>query len=254
MIPPGPPIPLSTVLLAIAILLVAGIVKGTLGFGVGLVSATLLLQLFPPKPTLIVLILPIGLSEVGLLVNAGVPWGLLRDHAAFFLLLIPGAIAGVLGLIAVPVNVLYLALSGYIVVFLAVQRYEARAYRLAKRRGFGAVSGVASGLLGGSFGAAGPPTVPYLYINTRDEARSVFVGGMAAAYVVPQIVRLPPLVLAGRFDSRKLLLGSGAAAIVLVGLGLGSYLRPHIPEDAFQLVVKGVLLLMATQLAVDALV
>lgn len=245
-------IPLTTLVLAVGILLVAGIVKGTLGFGVGLVSATLLIQLFPPKPTLLVLILPIGLAEVGLLVTTGVPWSFIREHAAFFLLLVPGAIAGVLGLLIVPVDVLYLVLSGYIVVFLAVQRYEVRAYRIANRRGFGAVSGVASGLLGGSIGAAGPPTVPYLYINTRDYPRSVFVGGMAAAYVVPQIVRLPPLVVAGRFGLRKLVLGGLAAAIVLAGLGLGTRLRPHIPENTFELVVKVVLLVVAVQLAGDA--
>jgi uncharacterized membrane protein YfcA len=250
----GVSIPLTTLVLAVSILLAAGIVKGTLGFGVGLVSATLLIQLFPPKPTLLVLILPIGLAEVGLLINSGIPWKLIRDHVAFFLLLVPGAIAGVLGLVIVPVNVLYLVLSGYIVVFLAVQRYEMQAYRIAKRRGFGAVSGIASGLLGGSIGAAGPPTVPYLYINTRDYPRSVFVGGMAAAYIVPQIVRLPPLIVAGRFGSRKLLLESLAAAIVLVGLGLGTRLRPYIPEDTFEIVVKTVLLVMAVQLASDAFV
>lgn len=250
----GLPIPLSTILLAGSILLLAGIVKGTLGFGVGLVSATLLIQLFPAKLVLVVLVLPIGLSEAGLLVSTGIPWKLIRERATFFLLLIPGAIAGVLGLIAVPVTVLYLALSGYIVVFLAVQQYESRAHRLAERRGFGAVSGTAGGFLGGSFGAAGPAVVPYLYHYSRGYPRSAFVGGMAAAYIVPQIVRFPLFIAADRFGLQTLVLSSVAAVIVLVGLALGSRLRPYIPEDTFRLVVKGVLLLMAGQLAIDAFI
>ena len=254
MILSGHSLSLTTLLLTVSILLLAGIVKGTLGFGVGLVSATLLIQLFPAKTVLVVLVLPIGLSEAGLLVNTSIPWRMMREHAPFFLLLIPGAIAGVLGLLAVPVNVLYLTLSGYIVLFLAVQRYESRARQLADQRGFGPISGAAAGLLGGSLGGAGPAVVPYLYSNSRDYPRSVFVGGMAAALIIPQIVRLPLFIAADRFDLQTLALGSLAAAIVLIGLSLGSWLRQYIPEDTFQLFVRGLLLLMAIQLASDALI
>lgn len=247
-------LPFVPLFLAVSILLMAGFVKGTLGFGVGLVSATLLLQLFPPKPTLMILIFPIGLSEIGLLVTTGVPWGLLRGHWEFFLLLVPGAIIGVFGLLVIPVTVLYLALSGYIIVFLVSQRYESRAYQVAECQGFGVVSGMATGILGGGFGAAGPPAVPYLYMHTRDSPRAVFIGGMAAAFVVPQIVRLPTLVVAGHFGFHKFILGSIAAIIVLIGLGLGSQFRPHIPNDRFQSLVQGLLLLMAGQLAIDAVI
>lgn len=254
MLSPELSVPLVRLLLAVSILLLAGIVKGTLGFGVGLVSATLLVQLFPPKPTLMILIFPIGLSEVGLLVTTGVPWKLLREHWRFFLLLIPGAIIGVVGLLVIPVTVLYLALSGYIIVFLISQLYESRAYHVADRQGFGLVSGVATGILGGGFGAAGPPAVPYLYMHTRDDPRAVFIGGMAAAFVVPQIVRLPTLMITGHFGVHEFILGSIAAIIVLIGLGLGSQLRPYIPNDRFQSLVQGLLLLMAGQLAIDAVI
>ncbi|ADJ17123.1 hypothetical protein C497_00505 [Halalkalicoccus jeotgali B3] len=253
--PPLPPLtPIVPLLLAVSILVLAGFIKGTLGFGVGLVSATLLLQLFPAKPTLMILVLPIGLSEVGLLVTTGISWRFLRAHAAFFLLLIPGAILGVLGLLVVSTTALYTVLSGYIIVFLVMQRYESRAYNFVQRPGYGIASGVATGILGGGFGAAGPPAVPYLYLHTRDQPRSVFVSGMAAAFVVPQIVRLPALIVAGRFGVRKFILGGVAAILVLTGLALGSCFRPHIPNDIFEVVVKGVLLLMAGQLMINAIV
>lgn len=254
MLSPELSIPFVRLLLAASILLMAGIVKGTLGFGVGLVSATLLLQLFPPKPTLMILIFPIGLSEVGLLVTTGVPWELVREHWEFFLLLIPGAIIGAVGLLVIPVAVLYLALSGYIIVFLISQRYESRTYYIADRQGFGMVSGMATGILGGGFGAAGPPAVPYLYMHTRDYPRTVFIGGMATAFVIPQSVRLPTLVVAGHFGLHKFILGSLAAIVVLIGLGLGSQLRPHIPNDRFQSLIQGLLFLMAGQLAIDAVI
>ncbi|MBX0296780.1 TSUP family transporter [Haloarcula nitratireducens] len=241
-------------LLAVGSLLVAGIVKGTLGFGVGLISATLLLQLFPPKSTLMVLMFPIALSEIGLLVTTGMPWQLMHDHWLFFLCLVPGAVIGTFGLLVVPVPILYLALSGYIIVFLLSQQYESHTSQVAERREFGLMSGVATGVLGGGVGAAGPPAVPYLYLQTRDSPRAVFIGGMAAALVVPQLVRLPTLVVAGRFGLQKFILGSLAALIVLVGLAFGVRLRPHIPNDRFERLVQGLLLLMAGQLAIDAVV
>lgn len=250
----GVPFSVATALLAVGVLLLAGFVKGTLGFGVGLVSATLLVQLFPAKPTLVVLVLPIGLSEAGLLVTTGIPWGLIRDNAAFYLLLVPGAVVGVLGLLVVPVDALYVALSLYIVTFLVLHGRESRERSSATERGYGAVSGVAGGFLGGSFGAAGPAVVPYLYSATRDHPRSAFVGGLGAAYIVPQVVRLPLFVAAGRLDPPMLALSGAAAVVVLAGLGLGSRLRARIPAAKFQVFVKGVLLVVAVQLAVDALV
>ena len=124
----------------------------------------------------------------------------------------------------------------------------------ADQQGFGAVSGAAGGFLGGSFGAAGPAVVPYLYSNSQDHPRSAFVGGMAAAYIVPQIVRLPLFIVADRLGPQTLVVSSIAAVIVLVGLSFGSRLRPAIPEDTFQIVVKGGLLVMAVQLANDAFI
>lgn len=248
----GLSISFTTVVLAVGILLLAGIVKGTLGFGVGLVSATLLLQLFPAKFVLVILVLPIGLSEAGLLVSTGIPWKLMREHAPFFLLLIPGAVAGVIGLLVVPVDILYLTLGGYIIVFLLIQKYEHRAYQLVESQGFEVVSGTAGGVLGGSFGAAGPAVVPYLYGNSREYPRSAFVGGMAAAYIVPQIVRLPLFIAADRLNFQRLILSGVAAVIVLIGLSIGSRFRNSLPKDIFELFVKGFLLLMAVQLISDA--
>lgn len=258
----GVPFSVATALLAVGVLLLAGFVKGTLGFGVGLVSATLLVQLFPAKPTLVVLVLPIGLSEAGLLVSTGIPWELIRDCAAFYLLLVPGAVVGVLGLLAVPIHLLYLALSLYIVAFLVVHGRESQegvsasvsGERSASVPGYGALSGVAGGFLGGSFGAAGPAVVPYLYSATRDHPRSAFVGGLGAAYIVPQAVRLPLFVAAGRLDPSLLAVSGAAAGVVLAGLAVGSRVRSRIPTATFQVFVKGVLLVVAVQLAVDALV
>ena len=249
----GIPVRPITLLAAISILLFAGTVKGTLGFGAALIATPLLIQVLPPKFVLTILVLPIALTNVGLLVTDGVPWSFLHGQLMFFASLVLGAIVGALGLIVLPVNILYLALSGYIVGFLAFQQYESRIQSLANRRGFKAFSGAAAGLLGGSIGVAGPPIVTYMYAQTQNSPRSIFVTGMAAALVVPQLVRIPPLVAAGLFGPRELVLGTGAATIILTGLGLGARLRPYVPAQAFQYLVKGVLVIIAAKLAGDGL-
>lgn len=125
----GFPMSLTTIILAVSILLLAGFVKGTLGFGVGLVSATLLFQLFPAKLVLVVLVLPVGLAEAGLPVSTGIPWELVREHATFFS---PPCSRSRCWRCWTDCRSSHRALSGiepYIVVFLAVQRRGSRAFR-----------------------------------------------------------------------------------------------------------------------------
>ena len=108
---------------------------------------------------------------------------------------------------------LYLALIGYIM-FSPVSTYESCVQRLADRRGFEAISGAAAELLGDSIGVAELPIIAYMYTRTQDAPRSIFVTGMAVAFVVPQLVRIPPLIIIGLFGPRDLILGGGAATIL----------------------------------------
>ena len=125
--------------------------------------------------------------------------------------------------------------------------------RLADRRGFEAISGAAAELLGGSIGVAELPIIAYMYTRTQDAPRSIFVTGMAVAFVVPQLVRIPPLIITDLCGPRDLILGGGAATILLFGLELGSRLHPYIPARVFHYLVQGVLLIIATKLADNAL-
>ena len=244
---------LEIVLLALVILLVAGVVKGVLGFGVALVSAPLLVQIFPTRLTLISLTIPFGLTNLTLLLEEGLPWDFLRRQKAFFVVLVVATIVGVIGLVALPVNFLYLAMSIYLVGFLVFQQYEEWVYRFAGKASTELFSGVTGGILGGGLGVPGPPIIVYMYLQTENHGRSVFVAGMASAFVVVQSVRIPPLIMTGLFGWRETILGLVATLAIVVGLKLGSLLRPRLPESIFQYLVKGFLLTIAGKLAYSAL-
>lgn len=242
-----------TVLSAICVLLFAGMAKGTLGFGTALISIPLLVQVFPARTTLTVMTVPIIVANAGLLVTDGVPWGFLREQAEFFGLLIAGTLVGTFGLVSLPVSALYLALSGYVVTFLVLQRYGSSPLTIGERRGFEAVSGLSGGILGGGVGMAGPPVIPYLDTQTQNRPRTVFVTGLSVAFIVPQVVRLLPLVAVGLYGGRDLALGIVAAIVLYVGLASGARLRPHVPQKHFRYLLNGSLLAIAGKLAADAL-
>lgn len=61
--------------LAIAILVFGGLVKGTVGF----ITISGLVQIFPPKLTLVALSIPFLISNIVVLVRDGVPMAFLRE-------------------------------------------------------------------------------------------------------------------------------------------------------------------------------
>jgi len=81
-------------LLAVGVLLLGGILKGTVGFAVGLVTISGLVQLFPPKLALVALSIPFLLSNVIVLVRDGVPRRFVRQQLPFIATLSVGLFRG----------------------------------------------------------------------------------------------------------------------------------------------------------------
>jgi len=69
--------------LVAGILLLGGLLKGTVGFAVGLVAVAGLVQLFPPKVASVALTIPFLLSNVAVLLRDGVAWDFVRGQMSF---------------------------------------------------------------------------------------------------------------------------------------------------------------------------
>lgn len=239
--------------LAIAILVFGGLVKGTVGFAVGLITISGLVQIFPPKLTLVALSIPFLVSNIVVLVRDGVPMAFLREQVNFLLTLVAGLFVGVWLLEILSAQLLYLFIAGYVGLFLVFQRVEERIYDYAERPSASVLAGALSGMLGGAIGAPGPPLVIHAYLNPTYESRTLFVTGTSALFLVAHSVRMLFLSNADLLHAREFALGIAFTVPVFVGVYLGTVVRPYVDERRFTLFIKLLLFLIGIQLFMNGM-
>jgi uncharacterized membrane protein YfcA len=140
------------VLLASLVLVAAGVVRRIIGFGLILTATPPLVLLFSPKFVIAVLIIPTLFGDLVILWTDGVAWQFLRRQRYLFAATVTGTVVGVAGLAHVPNRVVLLVVSGYIFLYLVVQRYGTSVQTCARKQGVGVVAGGAGGLLGRTTG------------------------------------------------------------------------------------------------------
>ncbi|MFB6130499.1 MAG: TSUP family transporter [Salinigranum sp.] len=242
----------ATILVAVAVLLFAGTVKGTLGFGVGVSSLPLLMLVFPTKTALAVLTIPFVITNLSVLYRDGVPWRFLRSHAVFLVLLAAATVVGSYSLAVLPVRAVYAIVSLYLFGFLLFRRYDEGVYAYADRRGVSTAAGTAGGFLGGALGMPGPPLITYTYLKVAGDKR-LFVTGLSSMFVVTYGMRLPALFSAHMFGADELLLGGIATLPLLAGVYFGTHVRDRTPRRRFESFVELFILVVAVKIGLDAL-
>ncbi|MFC4248330.1 TSUP family transporter [Natribaculum luteum] len=241
------------VLIAIAVLLLGGFVKGTVGFAVGLITIAGIVQVFPPQLALVALSIPFLVSNVVVLVNDGLPIEFLRTQIGFLITLTVGLFVGVWLLEALSAQLLYLFIAAYVGLFLVFQHVEEKIYEYAERPSVSVFAGTLSGLLGGAVGAPGPPLVIHSYLNTIDENRTVFVTGTSALFLVAHVVRVVFLANANLLQTTEFVLGALFTVPVFVGVYLGTVFRPYLDERLFALFIKLLLVLIGIRLFLNGI-
>ena len=237
---------------AAGVLLLGGLLKGTVGFAVGLVAVAGLVQLFPPKVAVVALTIPFFFSNVAVLVRDGVPWDFVRGQVPFVTMLVVGLFVGVAGLEALPPRGVYLLLAVYIGGFLIFQRYEAAIERYAASSVAGPVAGTLAGVLGGAVSAPGPPLIIHAYISA-DNDRVVFVTGASTLFLIAHIVRVIFLVDATLLGPAEVWLGVLFTFPVFAGVMLGAHYRSSIDPLTFKRLTLALLAVIGLKLAADGL-
>jgi hypothetical protein len=240
-------------LLAVGVLLLGGYLKGTVGFAVGLVTIAGLVQLLPPKPTVIALTIPFLASNVVVLARDGVPVEFVRGQLPFIVTLTLGLLVGVAGLGVLSEQAIYLLLAVYIGGFLIFQRYERLVEGYADSPYSGPVAGVLAGTLGGIVGAPGPPMVTHAYLNTVGESKKLFVTATSALFLTAHVIRLAFLAGGGLLHTTELTLGVLFSIPIFVGVLVGAASRSYVDSGTFERLVKLLLVIIGLKLAGDGL-
>lgn len=235
-------------------LVVAGVVKGALGFGLPLVGVSVLPQVIEVRLALALMIFPIVLSSLWLGVQGGRFGVTLRQFWALVLAVGAGIFAGAWLIVGIDGRVL-LGLVGAVVVLFALVEYfkpgNARPLSGPWVRPLGVAAGLLSGVLGGLTTAYGP--VLLMYLTSLRMPKDVFVSTVGVIWFFASMF----LVLA--FSSVRILtphtalLSAAALLPVFVGLNLGKRLRGHVDQGTFQRITLAALLLLGLNLLRRAL-
>jgi uncharacterized protein len=226
-------------LAALLAALMAGVVTGTTGFGLALISTPILLFVYEPKTVIFLT------AVFSVFINTAVVLDSWREaHRRLALaLLVPGCVGIVAGAeVLRVVDPTYIRLAvGAVVVFSALLLVRDIRLPGADTRWGPVVAGSASGALSTSTGLAGPPIV--LLLASCDLPKHQFRGTSAFYFLFMSVVTLIILAVRGLVDAEELPLAAALVPAGMVGKAIGTAFLKRISEAAFRALSLGMVIL-----------
>jgi uncharacterized membrane protein YfcA len=228
--------------LALFAALFAGVVTGTTGFGLALISTPILLFVYEPRTVIFLT------AVFSVVINAAVVWDSWREaHRRLALaLLVPSCAGIVVGAEVLRVaDPTYIRLAvGVVVVFSALLLVRDVRLPGADTRWGPVVAGSASGALSTSTGLAGPPIV--LLLASRGLPKHQFRGTSAFYFLLMSAVTLVILYARGLVEAGDIPLAAALVPAAMLGKAIGTAFLKRISESAFRSLSLGLVILTGT--------
>lgn len=231
--------------------LIAGFVKGTIGFGFPTV-ATPVLALFIDVKTAVAVLVPPNLVLDGIQARRG--GGLLRTFRRFAILLAFGGVGTVLGthlLVILPARVAMAVLGAFVIAFVAVSATPRRpTVRASWERWLSPPVGLLAGVIGGLTNVPSTPLVVYFYALGLPKAE--FVRAVAVTFFMYKLMQLAALAWYGAFTLALIPPALGIAAVAVGSFTLGLRVQDRLDQQHFNRAVLIVLALLGAWLTIRA--
>ena len=234
---------------AIMVGLLAGVVKGLVGFAMPMILISGLGSIVSPDLALAGLILPTVVSNVWQAFRQGprAAWDSVRRFRVFL------AVGGVVLVLSaqlvrvLPGQVLLLGLGGLITVYAVLQLsgVPMTLPRTPTRKTEGLVGAVA-GFIGGLSGVWGPPTVALLTAMETPKAEQMRVQGVI--YGLGSVLLLSAHVVSGVLNRESLPLSLALVGPAVAGLFIGFAVQDRIDQSTFRKLTLAVLLIAGLNL------
>ena len=238
-------------LVALAIFF-AGFVKGATGMGFTLMATPMLTLLLDIRTTIVVLMLPGVLMDLGQVFRGGVPTAILRRFSSMFLFALAGVFLGTWELTQLPLWLLNFILGTVVITFAGAGLCSftlvtpPRAERLMSP-----VMGFTGGFLLGLTNTMGPVMAVYLHGLRLDKAD--FVKAISAAFIMAKFWQVVALSTWGLFTVEAVKLSLFVTAVILVSFYLGLKAQDRIRQQTFNRAILVLLIFTGTMLAYRAL-
>jgi len=220
---------------AIAVSVLAGFVKGTVGFAMPMIMISLLSSVLPPDTALAALIVPTVVTNLWQALRGGVAAaaGSAKLHWRFIAMVMVFIALSAQLVTRLPPQVLYLTLGIPVVVFATAQLVGwtlriAQQHRRRAELGIGAFAGV----IGGISGVWGPPTVIYLTALNTPKVEQIRVQGVV--YGMGAVTLLFAHINSGVLNAATLPLSLALVLPSLIGLGIGFALQDRLDQVRFK--------------------
>lgn len=239
----------ETLLIAMLIALMGGIVSGLAGFGFGLVTVPLLLMLYPP-PTVTTVGSSLVLASGWIVLLSTWRTVQVRTLGALIPGATIGAFIGTFLLRALDPAIIKL-IAGAVVILFALSvlrgwRIDAVHHPLAAP-----LAGLASGTLSTSTGMSGPPVV--LLFTTRQYDMQQFRGSITAYFYYVNFIGLSLLILRGIVGWNQLEIAIRLLPAAIIGGFIGRRVLRYVSQSQFRRITLVMLLLTGTTGIVTAL-
>ena len=231
---------MSVVVAAVIAVTLGGLLNGVAGFGFALVAVPILLWALPPTSVAFVAVALVGLTAAGVALRSRT-----SVDTGIVMWLLAGAVGGLwIGtrmLAGLPAEAIALIANLAVVLFAVLLAIPSR-FRLRLSNPVLVAAGLLSGAMTTLIGLPGPPTVLALSAArmSKDATRST----IAAFLAINSVVGLAFLLFGGVVDGSDVILAVALAPPALVGLALGARYARRITQDAYRMLVLGVLVTM----------
>ena len=222
----------TTVVSAVAVVLVAAFLKGIVGFGFPTTSTSLLALFVDVRIAVALVIVPNIVMDGVQMVRRGGLWSTARRLAW---VLVAGALGIVLGtklLVMLPAWTATLVLGLFTLAFVALNS-TSFSPRLApeSERWAGPLAGLVAGVVGGLTNT--PGTVLVILFYALGFPKHEFVRSIALSFVVLKVVQLAAVSHYGLMTFRLLGLSLGLTAVALLGFYAGLQVQDRLDQRRF---------------------
>jgi uncharacterized membrane protein YfcA len=231
-----------------AVMVVAALAHGTLGFGFPVISTPVVALMTDLRTAIVITVLPNMVVNIISVVRGGNWRDSIGRHWPVTLYVLAGTIVGTRALILVPQEPLKLLLAAMILVYLQQARLKRLDWSWLERnpRSSAALFGLVAGFLAGSVNVTVPPLVIY-FMTLRLEALAM-TQILNLCFLVGKSTQAATLAIAGKFSGAILLASLPLTLISVVALIAGMRIQGRIRPQAYQATLRVVLAVMAVML------
>lgn len=239
--------------LALVVTLLAGFVKGAVGFAMPLIMMGAFSSFLPPEMALAGLVLPTLFSNISQAFRQG--WGPACDTARKYWRILAATVVFIpisaQFFWAIPQGVFLLLLGLPITAFAGAQLAGLpMAIQLHHRARAEWMSGIIGGLYGGVSGIWGPPLIVYLLSIKADKIETVRVQGVV--FLIGAFVLLGAHVQSGLLDRAALTFSALLVLPALIGQAIGFALQDRLDQTLFRRATQVLLVLTGLNLIREA--